>query len=566
LIRTGLIRDNGLRYDGRLRIAEDYDFILRLLLLGARFRVYPQPGYFYRKHGGSVSHRLSCHTLQPMLAAHEQLQQAVAGQDAGLDSAMAARRASLRRALEFDALVVALKRAAWRQALSLVVRRPSLLSLLRQATFERLHRLCAGFVHAPAKATAKATAGAGTRRQVHVLSRQRVIGNTNGSSVYLLALCTALDRAGCDVHLIGPSPTVFGRWPAMMLRPEMRVIRTIRLRRSLRLGPLLLATDPATLRRAAVGGLGKLASRLGFATERLNRPAPYAIAQPWTRADLLFIARHARRADVVIADYAFLADGIPYALCPNARSLVIMHDLFSSRSAQFTRLGSADSVTTIDHQTEMALAIQAEEAQIVRDCLPGQQVIVAPLAIEPVDAPQPGSGSSVLFVGSNTAPNVIGLRWVFESMWCRIHASVPDARLEVAGSVCGAMGDPPDGVRLLGPVRDLAALYRDAAVVISPLLAGSGLKIKLVEALGQGKAVVATGVTLQGLSDCPPDTVAVADTAPEFAAAVIELLRDDARRAARARAGLTLARTRFSATACYAALLDVVLTTGDRRH
>ena len=92
-----------------------------------------------------------------------------------------------------------------------------------------------------------------------------------------------------------------------------------------------------------------------------------------------------------------------------------MHDLFSSRSAQFDRLGAANSVAAIEQQAEMALlakadavvAIQADEACTVRHCLPDQRVIVAPIAITPVAEPQPGRDRAVLFVGSNTAPNIL---------------------------------------------------------------------------------------------------------------------------------------------------------------
>jgi succinoglycan biosynthesis protein ExoO len=211
-------------------------------------------------------------------------------------------------------------------------------------------------------------------------------------------------------------------------------------------------------------------------------------------------------------------------------------------------LGKADAV----------VAIQADEAAIVRSCLPNRQVIVAPIAITPVEAPQPGRDRSLLFVGSNTAPNIFGLRWFLEAIWPTVRSGVPDAVLLVAGSVCGAVRPAPDGVRLLGSVRDLAALYEQAAVVISPLQAGSGLKIKLIEALARGKAVVATSVTLQGVEAAVSGAVAVADDPAAFAAAVIGLLSDEDLRLARATAALDLARTRFSPTACHAELLAFV--------
>jgi succinoglycan biosynthesis protein ExoO len=471
---------------------------------------------------------------------------------------MARRRASLQRALAFDDLVSAVKQRHWGEVIGSVLWRPRVAALLRRPVIDRLHRFA---VH-------RAAAPDNARQQICVLSRQRIIGNTNGSSVYLLSLCNALQQSGADVHLLCPSPAVFGRWPAMLLRPEMRIFRSIRLRRSLHAGRVVLATDPATVCRAIIGVIGKLGARLGIASlARLDRAAAYAISQPWTRQDILFVARHARQhADVIVADYAFLTDGIPYTLRPDARSLVVMHDLFSSRAGQFDRLGGSDSVAGIEQAAEMALlhkadaviAIQPEEALVVQCGLPDQRVIVAPIAVTTVDEPQPGQAGIMLFVGSSTAPNVLGLHWFVETILPRVLVVMPEASLWVAGTVCGKFATAPAGVRLLGPVRDLAAVYRQAAVVVSPLQVGSGLKIKLIEALGHGKAVVATSVTMQGVGGLLADAVAVADEPAPFAAAVIELLADPALRRMRAAEALSMARRHFSATACHAELVAFV--------
>ena len=237
-----------------------------------------------------------------------------------------------------------------------------------------------------------------------------------------------------------------------------------------------------------------------------------------------------------------------------------MHDLFSSRGAQFDRIGEADSVAIVSEETEMAflagagavVAIQPDEADLVRANLPRQPVILAPMAVACAGAPQPGKDGRILFVGSKTAPNIVGLRWFLEKVWPMVLAAVPDAELSVAGSVSGAIAAGVPGVRLLGPVPSLEALYDEAAVVISPLSVGSGLKIKLVEALGHGKAIVATRQRCSGFEALTRDAVAVADDPAAFAAGVTALLKDPALRSVRGAAALTVARERFSATACYA--------------
>jgi glycosyltransferase involved in cell wall biosynthesis len=412
----------------------------------------------------------------------------------------------------------------------------------------------------------------GGKPSLCVLSRQRVVGLTNGSSTYLLSLCEAFAAAGYDVHLICPSPVVFGRWPYLALQPEMSVFRSISIRGGRRVGRYIVAEDPKLAIGAGLAVLARTAGRFGLdlGLKRWTEPAPYAIAQPLTREDAIFVATHAReRADAILADYAFLTEVIPYALRPEARSAVVMHDLFSSRAAQFSRVGGADSVASLDQAREMrmlagadaVLAIQAEEADVVRRALLGHRVIVAPMAVRPVAAPKPGEGRTVLFVGSNTAPNIDGLRWFFDEVWPAIRAAEPGTELQIAGTVSVAFSSAPEGARFLGRVPDLDPFYREATVVISPLRAGSGLKIKLVEALGQGKAVVATSTTLQGVEEMAGPAVIRADEAIDFAKSVLQLLRDGALRARYAEAALGAARTCFSPEACYA---EAVAFLGER--
>jgi len=545
MIRSSVIENRGIRYDTTLRIAEDYDFILRLLARGARFRVYPQLLYFYRKHGQSISHRLSRRTLEPMLAAHDRSRAIADGGDRRLDTAMALRRASIQVALDFDDLVSAMKRRDLVGAAAIAMRRPRVAALLRGPLIDRLRRF-GGRGPSPPDTS---------RRQVCVLSRQRIAGDTDESAVYLLSLCAALSQHGCDVHLLCPSPDPCG-WPALLRRRAIRVFRSTRVRGSISLGQWLVATDPATAWRA----IAEFPRRLGIMKNQPDGPA----LQAWTREDCLFIARHARsRADVVIADGAFMTDGIPYALRPDACSIVVMHDPRSNSPEQFNR---ADTVASIDRQDEMALlakadvvvATWADEAAVVRHCLPGHHVITAPHAVTPVADPRPGRDRSILFVGSDTAPNTRGLCWFLVTIWPTVRTEVPDATLRVVGSVCATVTPVPDGVLLLGAVRDLDAIYREAAVVISPLLVGSGPNVRLIEALGHGKAVVATGVTVRGMTEDVRGVVAIADEPADFAAAVIGLLRVDGLRAARAGAALDLARTRFSAAACYAEVLALM--------
>lgn len=118
----------GIRYDEALRIGEDSELVLRLLIAGARLRTYPQLTYFYRKHGGSISHRLDRRAIDALDAAHAKL---AAGADPALAREMADARAARADAAAFTDIIDALKTRRLAAAAAVALRRPSSLTLLR---------------------------------------------------------------------------------------------------------------------------------------------------------------------------------------------------------------------------------------------------------------------------------------------------------------------------------------------------------------------------------------------------------------------------------------------------
>lgn len=397
-----------------------------------------------------------------------------------------------------------------------------------------------------------------SKGQVMFVSRQRIVGRTNGSSAYVLDLAEAARDSGFEPHLLQPSPDIMGRWPIMRLRPEMGVFKTHKIRGVFKFGPVIISLDPSVFRDAMLAGLIRLALRAGMkASWLIDRPRPYSIAAPWTHADRSFVSRHAgRQAEIVIADYAFQSEAIK--LLPGHPSAIIMHDLFHTRAA---KAHGRDSVNGLEREQEIALlsradaviSIQSDEARFVAENVPATRSILAPIAIDPIDAAQPGKTGRLLFVGSNTAPNVVCLEWFFDNAWPAIKTRSPTITLDIVGSVAAAFpAGGPRGIRFHGVVDDLTALYAEAAIVISPLTFGSGLKVKLVEAMAYGKAIVATATTLQGVESICTGAVIRADTAEAFIEAVLSLENVQLRRTL-GQAALSVARTHFSRRACHAA-------------
>jgi glycosyltransferase involved in cell wall biosynthesis len=168
----------------------------------------------------------------------------------------------------------------------------------------------------------------------------------------------------------------------------------------------------------------------------------------------------------------------------------------------------------------------------------------------PVDDEQAGR---MLFVGlMSFSPNVDAVTWfVRDSLPLVKHSwtGSVNAILDVVGS------DPPDVVRAFddgacvrvhGFVPDLVDYYRKASVVVAPLRFGGGTKLKVLEALSYGKALVATSEAVKGLQLRHGIDVEVADTPADFAAACSRLLNDPSARARMGESGRARVNALFS--------------------
>lgn len=128
-----------LRYDRALRIGEDYDLILRMVMAGARFLLLPDPLYAYRRHAGSISHRLSVDTVAAMLAAHRALPPMP---DAEAQEVAAAVGRQLAITLRYERLVAAIKGRRWGSALPALAD-PAMLARLAGSVMDRRRRQAA---------------------------------------------------------------------------------------------------------------------------------------------------------------------------------------------------------------------------------------------------------------------------------------------------------------------------------------------------------------------------------------------------------------------------------------
>lgn len=131
--------------------------------------------------------------------------------------------------------------------------------------------------------------------------------------------------------------------------------------------------------------------------------------------------------------------------------------------------------------------------------------------------------SSIFFIGSfDWLPNYEGIRWFIEKVWAKVHAEFPEWRFFIAGRKMN-MADPifqKAGIVALGEVPNTTYFMQDHPIMVVPLFFGSGIRIKIIEALFQGKIIVSTAIGAEGVYEKTESPIYLANDEKEFSAAL----------------------------------------------
>lgn len=122
----------------------------------------------------------------------------------------------------------------------------------------------------------------------------------------------------------------------------------------------------------------------------------------------------------------------------------------------------------------------------------------------------------------NWIPNVEGIQWFLDSVWNDIHMQHPDLKFLIAGRHIpdSLKNSTYPQVEIVGEVPDATEFMLSNGILIVPLLSGSGIRIKIIEAMSIGKVVITTSIGLEGIHASHKEHVLIANTASEFVDAV----------------------------------------------
>jgi glycosyltransferase involved in cell wall biosynthesis len=259
-----------------------------------------------------------------------------------------------------------------------------------------------------------------------------------------------------------------------------------------------------------------------------------------------------RRFDVVNLEFPYLGHFDLRQAPPGERlpALVVdSHEIAYDLARQFARAGSTfyrrafaganwrklrrEELGTYRAADGVYLCSAADERRLL-DEVPGVRTAVIPNAADveyyqPRPTDPPPDGCTVVYFGLlSTVPNVDGVVHFIRDIWPRIAAANPAARCKIIGG-----RPPPSLLALAGPRIELTGFVSDlrphlaaAAAVVVPLRLGGGTRLKIVEAMAMGKAIVSTALGAEGIEAVSGRDLLVEDQPAAFADAVNRLLAD----------------------------------------
>jgi glycosyltransferase involved in cell wall biosynthesis len=299
---------------------------------------------------------------------------------------------------------------------------------------------------------------------------------------------------------------------------------------------------------------------------------PVSVASDVSAAGRAVVATAlAARPDLVVVDFPHAAVLLPEAIgCPAvmfthnieaeifARHAAVARPLWRPVWQRQARLMQAFEAAVLP-RFEAVIAVSQRDADelrrrygLLRLASIDTGVDLDFYAFDPPSRAVPDEGGTVVFCGSmDSRSNIDGIGFLMDEVWPQLAA----ARPAIAALIVGRA--PPAALvaeaarrglrwRFTGFVDDIRPYVRQGEVSVIPLRVGSGTRLKAFEAMALGRPVVSTGIGMEGLGVTAEEHYLRADTAGDFAAAILRLLADGALRGRIATAARELLEANFS--------------------
>jgi glycosyltransferase involved in cell wall biosynthesis len=267
---------------------------------------------------------------------------------------------------------------------------------------------------------------------------------------------------------------------------------------------------------------------------------------------------HRRRYDLAVVEHFWCAPYWDQVAPVSGRTVLDLHNI---ESALHERCATAEQwPAALAHRwfhgpcarleqrwwprySQLLVASEADAA-VVRAACPRARPAVFPNSIPLVARPVCPEQDAVVFSGNlEYHPNMMAVRFFRREIWPQLRRRWPQLVWRLVGKNAQAVRKYTEGderIQVTGPVTDAVTELAQAKVAVVPLLAGSGTRLKIMEAWAAARPVVSTTLGAEGLNIRDGENILLADEPAAFADAVSKLLESAELRNRIGRAGRVL--------------------------
>ncbi|MFA5974735.1 MAG: glycosyltransferase family 4 protein [Elusimicrobiota bacterium] len=281
----------------------------------------------------------------------------------------------------------------------------------------------------------------------------------------------------------------------------------------------------------------------------LFQPDPYAVYQFQSARMHQTIERAARQfqPDIVHIDFVSMAQYAPRLkewpkifFPHDAMSMLFERNISAERNGLFRMYMVSQTRKMKAYESkilpwfEKTVVVSPVDRDVLQGRSPGAAIEWNPNGVDTdyfQPQPVPVKSNVVLFRGiMSFLPNYDAAMFFAKEVLPLIWAQRPDTEFRIVGDAAPkelrALTGSEPRIRLTGFVPDLREPMAEAAVIVSSMRIGSGIKNKILESLAMEKAVVATPMSLAGIDSRDGEHLLTADTPEQFARQTLRLLKD----------------------------------------
>lgn len=298
----------------------------------------------------------------------------------------------------------------------------------------------------------------------------------------------------------------------------------------------------------------------------------HQVLQPDEYAQLFQQYLRENPVQVCIVEYIYLSFLLPYI--PQDITVILdTHDIISERSESFKKYPyQTRSYELSEHEEyqlfrkyDYVMLINDVDYQKVSQTIGKEKALLAPHPVVPTPKVTREVALNVGYVASEYIPNVDAISYFMREIWpdvitsCTVHQELG---LHIYGNITKVVNfESAPRTFSKGYIPNLQTIYKELDIAINPVRFGAGLKIKNVEALGNGVPLITTSHGARGMESGAGRAFAFADDAKSFSQALIRLITNYEERKRLSECAIEFTQLNFSPKSCFSTLLAVINST-----